>query len=112
MRQRARGLDAQGKPIPESATPGFLNYSAGDINEDEILMERGRELCFEFQRWFDLARTGKLETFLARTRPVNDGDITNTATEFDPNRNYLFPIPQTEIDLSTNKSNFRQNPGY
>lgn len=112
VRQRARGVDAQGVPVAESATPGFKNYTAADINEDEILMERGRELCFEFQRWFDLARTGNLETFLAKTRPSGDGDIANTATQFDPNRNYLFPIPQTEIDLSTNKANFQQNSGY
>lgn len=112
VRQRARGLDAQGNPIPEASTPGFNNYTAADINEDEILMERGRELCFEFQRWFDLARTGKFETFLAKTRPVDDAGITNTATQFDPDKNYLFPIPQTEIDLSTNKPDFQQNPGY
>lgn len=112
VRQRARGLDANGNPIPESATPDFKNYTAADINIDEILMERARELCFEFQRWFDLARTGKFETFLEKTRPKDDDQIVNTATQFDPAKNYLFPIPQQEIDLSTNKENFKQNPGY
>ncbi|MFT4205265.1 MAG: RagB/SusD family nutrient uptake outer membrane protein [Chitinophagaceae bacterium] len=112
VRERARGLDASGNAISESATPGFNNYTASEINVDTILIERGRELCFEFQRWFDLARTGKFETFLAKTRPTDDANITNTATEFDASKNYLFPIPQTEIDLSTNKSNFQQNPGY
>jgi hypothetical protein len=112
VRQRARGLDANGNPIPESATPGFKNYTVADINIDEILMERARELCFEFQRWFDLARTGKFETFLEKTRPKDDAQIVNTATQFDPAKNYLFPIPQQEIDLSTNKENFKQNPGY
>jgi len=112
VRQRARGLDAAGNPIPESATPLFKNYTAADITIDEILMERARELCFEFQRWFDLARTGKFEAFLAKTRPVNDPKAPNTGTSFDPARHYLFPVPQSEIDLSTNKANFKQNPNY
>jgi hypothetical protein len=112
VRQRARGLNAAGIPVPESATPGFKNYTAADITIDEILMERARELCFEFQRWFDLARTGKFETFLALTRPVNNPTAPNTGTSFDPARHYLFPVPQSELDLSTNKEHFKQNPNY
>lgn len=112
VRQRARGLNAAGIPVTEAATPGFKNYTAADITIDEILMERARELCFEFQRWFDLARTGKFETFLAKTRPVNNSQTPNTATSFDPAKHYLFPIPQSELDLSTNKENFKQNPNY
>jgi hypothetical protein len=112
VRQRARGLTAAGVPVQASATPGFNNYTASDINIDELLMERGRELCFEFQRWFDLARTGKFETFLEKTRPVANTSIVNTSTSFNPDRHYLFPIPQSEIDLSTNKENFKQNPNY
>lgn len=112
VRQRARGLTAAGVPVQPSATPGFNNYTAADINIDELLMERGRELCFEFQRWFDLARTGKFETFLEKTRPVTNTSIVNTSTSFNPDRHYLFPIPQSEIDLSTNKENFKQNPNY
>jgi len=112
VRQRARGLNAAGSPIPESATPGFNNYTAADITIDEILTERARELCFEFQRWFDLARTGKFETFLAKTRPVDDPKAPNTGTSFNPDKHYLFPVPQSEIDLSTNKENFKQNPNY
>lgn len=112
VRQRARGLAANGTPVPESATPAFKNYTAADINIDEILMERARELCFEFQRWFDLARTGKFEYFLEKTRSASFTTIVNTSTSFDPSKHYLFPIPQAEIDLSTNKENFKQNPNY
>jgi len=68
VRQRARGLAANGTPVTEANTPGFNNYTAADITVDEILKERARELCFEFQRWFDLARTGRFETFLDTTR--------------------------------------------
>ncbi len=112
VRQRARGLDANGQPVPAAATPGFKNYTAADITIDEILMERARELCFEFQRWFDLARTGKFEYFLQKARDPADTKIVNTGTSFDPAKHYLFPVPQSEIDLSTNKANFKQNPNY
>lgn len=112
VRQRARGLDAGGNPIPESATPTFKNYVASDININEILMERARELCFEFQRWFDLARTGKFEYFLELTRSASFTTIVNTSTSFNASKHYLFPIPQSELDLSTNKAEFKQNPNY
>jgi hypothetical protein len=112
VRQRARGLDADGQPVTAAATPGFKDFTAADITIDEILMERARELCFEFQRWFDLARTGKFEYFLQKTRDPADTKIVNTGTSFDPAKHYLFPVPQSEIDLSTNKANFKQNPNY
>lgn len=112
VRQRARGLTATGVPVQESATPGFKNYIATDITIEEILMERARELCFEFHRWFDLARTGKFEFFLEKTRSATFTTIVNTSTSFDPAKNYLFPIPQSELDLSTNKENFKQNLNY
>ncbi|SEL74006.1 Starch-binding associating with outer membrane [Parapedobacter koreensis] len=112
VRQRARGLGANGLPIPESETPGFLNYTASDIDMEEIMMERARELCFEFQRWFDLARTGMFEYFLEKTRSASFTTIVNTSTNFDPAKHYLFPIPQSQIDLSTNPEGFQQNPNY
>lgn len=112
VRQRARGLTAGGLPVDPSATPTFKNYTAADITIDEILMERARELCFEFQRWFDLARTGKLEFFLEKTRSASFTTIANTSTSFNANKHYLFPIPQSELDLSTNKDHFKQNPNY
>jgi len=85
---------------------------ASDININEILMERGRGLCFEFQRWYDLARTGKFEYFLELTRSASFTTIVNTSTSFNASKHYLFPIPQSELDLSTNKAEFKQNPNY
>lgn len=112
VRQRARGLTPAGLPVPESATPGFPDYTVSDIDMEEIMMERARELCFEFQRWFDLARTGMFEHFLEKTRSASFTEIVNTATSFDAAKHYLFPIPQSQIDLSTNKAGFKQNPNY
>ncbi len=112
VRQRARGLTTAGLPVDPATTPTFKNYTAADITIDEILMERARELCFEFQRWFDLARTGKFEFFLEKTRSASFTTIVNTSTSFNPAKHYLFPIPQSELDLSTNKEQFKQNPNY
>ncbi|MDR0419241.1 MAG: RagB/SusD family nutrient uptake outer membrane protein [Prevotellaceae bacterium] len=106
--QRARGLRSDGiTPVTEAETPTFKNYTTSTLTFDEIMKERARELCFEFQRWYDLARTGTFEKYLS----ARDA-FTNTRTNFNPNRNYLLPIPQTEIDKSTNKSGLYQNPRY
>jgi hypothetical protein len=101
VRRRAFGYD--------SNTASSADRTAADITIDEILKERARELCFEFQRWFDLARTGKFEAFLSErnTKTVDLGK-----TYFSSDRHYLFPIPQSQIDLSTNKQGFYQNPNY
>ncbi len=74
-------------------TPGLTK----DQFRDSVLFERNLELNFEEVRWFDLKRTGKLKSTL-----VADGKIWD-------DRFYLFPIPQSEIDASTQ---LKQNPGY
>jgi hypothetical protein len=104
--QRARGLKPDGiTPVPPSETPGMDNYSTFTLHD--ILLERSRELCFEWWRWFDLARTGSLETFLAERNAA-----TPTQTNFNPDRHYVFPIPLTEIQQSTNPEGLYQNPNY
>jgi hypothetical protein len=73
------------------------------VTLDFILDERARELCGEFQRWFDLKRTGKLQSRIAAFNP----DITN----FNPNYS-LRPVPLVEIQGLANGAVFGQNPGY
>ena len=67
-----------------------------DLNEteflDAVLEERKLEFAAEGHRWFDLARTGKLETLVPLAKP----GVTPQA------RHYLFPIPQRERDLNSN----------
>ncbi|MDR0660827.1 MAG: RagB/SusD family nutrient uptake outer membrane protein [Prevotellaceae bacterium] len=105
--QRARGLDSNGIPVPESATPGFEDYTASTLTFEELMKERARELCFEFWRRHDLARTGMFEHFMTSRNATS-----NIKTFFDPDKSYLLPIPQYEIDNSLNKEGMYQNPGY
>lgn len=76
-----------------------------DISNEEFIQavrdERRLEFAFEFKRWFDIKRWGILEEVF--TLP---GSLEPHAVN--PSRDYLFPIPQTEIDVT----GFSQNPGY
>lgn len=74
-----------------------------DLDIDFILEERGRELCGEHIRWFDLKRTGKLYNYVQ----AYNKDIT-TMQPYHVNR----PIPQQFLDVITNPLEFGQNNGY
>ena len=66
---------------------------------DSLYAERRREFVQEAQRWFDLTRTGRLVQAVSKV-----GTKTNIST-----KNYLFPIPQSEINLNPALT---QNTGY
>jgi len=78
--------------------------SADDLTLDFILDERGRELATEFQRFFDLKRTGKLVERIQAFNP----DAAANIQDF----HALRFIPQEQLDAITNKDEFKQNPGY
>ena len=61
------------------------------------MSERRRELFCENHRFYDLVRTGKALSTLSF--------ITNA-------QKLLLPIPQQEIDIVNNPTDFSQNPGY
>jgi hypothetical protein len=65
------------------------------VNLDDILNERRLEFAFEGFRWYDLTRTGKAQAFLT------------SVTNF---HQYVWPIPQQEIDVNPNLK--PQNDGY
>ncbi len=82
-----------------------------------LLNERTRELIGESQRWEDLARTRTLD---ARWHAFNDG-ISRGIGDFNPNKHYYRPIPQSFLDgitkengstLTNEEKQAMQNPGY
>lgn len=90
-----------------AALPGRvaqMQVTPAQITLDFILDERARELCGEQLRWFDLKRTGRLE---ARIQAMNPD-----AAAFVRPFHLVRPIPQSQLDAVTNKTVFRQNPGY
>jgi len=66
-----------------------------DLVRDAILDERRLELAFEGHRWFDLVRTGTVDSEMGET--------------INPNY-HLFPIPNSEV-LASGEI-ITQNPGY
>ena len=80
-----------------------------------IYFERKIELAMEGHRFFDLSRWGIAEQTL-NAYVAFESKITPDVSggKFIKSRNEYFPIPQTQIDLSTKNgvSSLKQNPGY
>ncbi|QNL51741.1 RagB/SusD family nutrient uptake outer membrane protein [Olivibacter sp. SDN3] len=73
----------------QNTLPDYTNLGRDAIRQ-AILQERRMEFVAEGHRWFDLVRTGTLETAV----PIAKPGVTPAA------RNYLFPIPLEERDLN------------
>ncbi|RYJ37147.1 RagB/SusD family protein [Flavobacterium anhuiense] len=74
-------------------------FSSQDDIRKAIWRERRVELAFEFDRFFDLVRTGQAKTAFAA-----DGKV------FTEGKNELFPIPEAFLNEAKGLSS--QNPGY
>jgi hypothetical protein len=94
---------------------GYASYGPSEspadvstgISKDDfrnlVLEERRLELAFEFKRWYDIVRRDLGDQ-------VFGPDGLEPQPDFDKNKHYIIPIPQTEIDMSPNLE--PQNPGY
>jgi hypothetical protein len=87
------------------AARGAAAYGA--ITQDNILLERRKELCFEGFRFDDLARTGKNIPFTSL--PAGDQTKVTHGEVVYGSYNYAFPIPRVE---TTANANCIQNLGY
>lgn len=81
-----------------------------ELNRIAIWDQRRIELCFEWDRFYDIVRTGQAEEALANWQKI-DGTFSSIANkEFKKGINEIFPIPQSEIDKTGGR--WLQNPGY
>lgn len=97
--------------------PGALTYPGNADMTDIIRRERRTELAMEDLRTDDIRRWKLSEIVLngyAHGAKFGDPNIDNgyirvQKRQFDPSKNYLWPLPASEILLNTN---LNQNPGY
>lgn len=101
VRRRAFGLPINTPSAARDLTASMPNFA------DVVLRERQYELAFEFDRWFDLKRTGK---FISVMKAQADYLATLGIKRAVPTEtNLVLPIPQTELDANPG---LKQNPGY
>ncbi len=111
LRARAYGVDIQ-ETTKYPAVTGGTQTELRDI----LRRERLAELCFEGQRRDDIIRWRIAENVMDGNcygipKVVGGENIMVMERKFDPAIHYLFPIPQTEIDL-IGKDILKQNPGW
>lgn len=84
-------------------------YTGGGYGQmrDQIWKERRIELCFEWDRFFDLVRQKRAAEVI---QTYGSKRANKRGYYFRKGVNELFPIPQSEIDISNGV--IEQNPGY
>ena len=83
--------------------------AAATVDLTEIYRERRRELCFEGNELFDLARTQRSLVRTDFTGLINKDIAFVVGGSAETNYLWAMPIPQTEKDANVNMV---QNPGY
>lgn len=91
-------------PLAKSVHKDCLNSL--DAFEKRLRIEREKEICFEYDRFFDLRRWG-LGTDTKYTNEVK-ARSSKHAANFTPGKEWL-PIPLSEV---SNNPNLTQNEGY
>jgi hypothetical protein len=120
----AAGLINQVRQRPGVNLPTIIASNQATMRA-QVRHERRVELAFEGLRWYDLKRwktaESKMNGYVYGVRPgsvdPNTGALIFTGTNitvgdqraFNANRDYYFPIPQVDIDVS---SILKQNPNW
>ena len=94
---------------------GRVGLPSAPATLDNIYQERRVELALEGHRYFDLLRRGldvaeNAISVSGEIGPLYQGDAQEFDVVFKPVNKGLFPIPQTEVDISNGVYN--QNAGY
>lgn len=84
--------------VPNTQDPLTTINMTKEAFDEKVIQERNYELCFEFDRWFDIIRRRILPQ-------VADSTVVQNFNE----RDYLFPIPSQDIEEDPKLT---QNPGY
>lgn len=95
---------AQGDPIDQPSSADLQTGLSAEQFRDSVLVERKWEFAAEYSRWFDLVRTQRVAEANGDKHPDDLKPIGDISTQ-----DYIFPIPQREIQLNPNLS---QNEGY
>ncbi|MFO7826046.1 MAG: RagB/SusD family nutrient uptake outer membrane protein [Cyclobacterium sp.] len=85
--------------------PSLPEGLSQDEMRDRIWNERRVEFAFEGMRYRDIKRWRYAEEYIPTLVEPGSG----IQRQFDPAKHYLFPFPQSEIDINPN---LEQNPGY
>ncbi|OQB29587.1 MAG: SusD family protein [Bacteroidetes bacterium ADurb.Bin174] len=111
-----RGADAliqlnKVKSAANKITSSATLYTSGGYGymRDQIWAERRLELCHEWDRFFDIVRQGRAAKIF-HAFASESATMHKRGQYFVEGVNEIFPIPQTEIDLSNGV--ITQNPGY
>jgi starch-binding outer membrane protein, SusD/RagB family len=114
-RVRTRARNSGNTGFPEDLTQSEVTLEA-------VYAERRVELAFEGHQFFDIVRTGRAvqvltvdalsrPEFITTTNPIDNRTAPQQfGDQFQTGKNEIFPIPQTEVDLSGGV--LTQNPGY
>lgn len=100
IRARARNWAGTSTSFPEDVSSGLSQEDLRSL----ILEERRLELAFEFKRWYDIKRRNMGDEVFKGPNSLEPHP------SFDASRDYLFPLPQDELDRNENL--MPQNPGY
>ena len=101
VRARARALSSDPNVLPDITTTNQDSLRQIIYHEERV------EYGTEHERFFDLVRTGRAATTLHNFAQKYN---TQKGANFKQGKNEIFPIPQSDIDLSHGK--LVQNPGY